>query len=49
MKLGQLIEYNKRNIFPQKLSGKKGREISPRPLFIFKKILIWGKWMWFAA
>ena len=35
MKLGQLIEYKKRNIFPQKLCGKRGRETSSRPLFIF--------------
>ena len=32
MKFGQLIEYNKRNIFLQKLYGKWGRETSPRPL-----------------
>ena len=35
MKFGQLIEYNKRNIFLQKLYGKWGRENGPRPLFIF--------------
>ena len=35
VKLGQLIEYNKRNIFLQKLCKKWGREISP--LFVFKK------------
>ena len=34
-KFGQLIEYNKRNIFLQKLCGKWGRETSSRPLFIF--------------
>ena len=33
IKFGQLIEYNKRNIFLQKLWGKYGRET--RPLFIF--------------
>ena len=32
MKFGQLIEYNKRNIFLQKLYGKWGKETSPRPL-----------------
>ena len=37
---GQLIEYNKRNIFLQKLCGKWGRETSSRPLFIFWKTLI---------
>ena len=37
MKLRQLIEYNKRNIFLQKLCGKLGKETSSRPLFILKK------------
>ena len=32
MKFSQLIEYNKRNIFLQKLHGKWGRETSSRPL-----------------
>ena len=36
MKRGQLIEYNKENIFLQKLCRKWGREISSRPLFLFK-------------
>ena len=35
MKLGQLIEYNKRNIVFQKLYRNLGRETSCRPLFIF--------------
>ena len=35
MKFGQLIEYNKRNIFLQKLCGKWCGDNSPRPLFIF--------------
>ena len=35
MKFGQLIEYNKRNIFVQILCIKWGRETSSRPLFIF--------------
>ena len=48
MKLGQLIEYNKRNIFLQKLWRKWGREISSRPL-IFWKSLIWGKSKWSVA
>ena len=33
MKFGQLIEYNKRNIFLQELYGKWGRDNGPRPLF----------------
>ena len=45
MKFGQLIEYNNRNIFLQKLYGKWGRETSSRPL-IFKKSLIWGVTKW---
>ena len=35
MKLGQLTEYNKRNIFLQKQCRKWGKETSYRPLFIF--------------
>ena len=34
MKFGQLMEYNKRNIFLQKLCRKLDWETSPRPLFI---------------
>ena len=49
MKFGQLIEHNKRNIFPQKLCGKWGRETSPKPLFIFLKSFIWGDSKWSAA
>ena len=40
IKFGQLIAYNKRNIFFQKLCGKRGSETSSRSLFIFKKSLI---------
>ena len=46
MELGQLIEYNKINIFLQKLCRKWGRETSSRPLFIFWKCLIWGESKW---
>ena len=35
MKFGQLIEYNKRNIFLQKLCRKWGKETNSRPLLIF--------------
>ena len=38
MKFGQLIEY-KRNIFLQKLCGKRGKETSSRPLYFFRKSL----------
>ena len=38
-KIGQVIEYNKRNIFPQKSCRKWGRETSSRPLLSFKKAL----------
>ena len=38
MKFGQLIEYNKRNIFLQKLCRKWGRETSSRPLYFLKKL-----------
>ena len=49
MKLNQWIEYNKRNIFLQKLCRKWVWETSSRPLLIFKKFSIWGKSIWFAA
>ena len=49
MKFGQLIEYNKRNIFLQNLCGKWGRETSFRPLFILKKSLIWDEGKWSTA
>ena len=42
MKLGPLIEYNKINIFLQKLYKKWGRETGSRSLFAFLKGLIWG-------
>ena len=37
MKFGQLIEYNKTNIFLEKSCRKIGRETSSRPLFILWK------------
>ena len=49
MKFGQLLEYNKRKIFLQKLCRRWDRETSSRLLFIFKKCLIWGKSKWSAA
>ena len=48
MKFGQLLQYNKRNIFLQKLCGKWGRETSFRPLFIFLKSCILSKSKWSA-
>ena len=35
MELGQLMEYNKRNIFLQKLYREWDRETSSRALFVF--------------
>ena len=35
MKFSQLVEYNKKNIYLQKLCQKLGRETSSRPLFMF--------------
>ena len=35
MKFGQVIEYNKRNIFPQISCRKWVKETSSRPLFAF--------------
>ena len=37
MKFGQLLEYNKRNIFLQKLCRKWDKETSSRPLDFSKK------------
>ena len=41
MKLDQLIKYNKKNIFLQKLCRKWDRETSSRPFF--QNSLMWGK------
>ena len=49
MKFGQLIKYNNRNIFLQKLFGKWGKETSSRSLFICLKSLIWGESKWSAV
>ena len=51
MKFGQLTEYNKRNIFLQKLCEKWGSETSSRPLFFLKKkkSLIWSEKKWSVA
>ena len=49
MNFDQLIEYNKRNVFLQKLCGKWSRETSSQALFIFLKSLIWGESKWSAA
>ena len=37
IKFGQLIEYNKRNIFLHILHRKWSKENSSRPFFVFKK------------
>ena len=39
MEFDQLIEYDKRNIFLKKSCKKWGRETSPRPPIIYKKVL----------
>ena len=46
IKLGQLIEYKKTNIFLQKLWRKWSKEISSKPIFIFQKCLIWDESTW---
>ena len=48
-KFGHLIEYNKGNIFLQKLCRKWGRETSSTTLFIFLESLKWGESKWSAA
>ena len=37
MKFGQLIEYNKRNIFLKKSCRKEGNETSSKSLFVYQK------------
>ena len=49
MKFDQLLEYNKRGIFLQKLCQKWGRKTSSRPLLIFWKSLTWGEKKYSAA
>ena len=48
-KFGQLIEYNKRSIFLQKLCRKWGKGSLFRLLFIFKKSLILDESKWSPA
>ena len=49
MKLGQLIEFSKTNIFLQKSSIAWGSETSSRPLFVFWKSFIKIKSKWSAT
>ena len=49
MKFGQLIYYNKINIFHQKSCRKWSREASSRSLFAFKNSFIWDENKWSAA
>ena len=49
MKLGQLMEHNKRNIFLQKSCKNWGRESSSGSLFVFFKKIKLGKSKWSAA
>ena len=49
MKFGQLIEYNKRNIFLQKVCWKWSKETSSKPVSFFYKSLTWGESKWSAA
>ena len=39
MKVGQLIEYKRRNIFPQNHAENKEVRLFPQPFLIFKKLL----------
>ena len=43
MKLGQLIEYNKRNIFVEKLCESEAGRLAPDLFLIFKKSKFEGK------
>ena len=49
MKFGQVIKYNRVNIFLQKSCRKRGRETNFRPFFVFQKGFILGKSNWSAA
>ena len=49
MKFGQLIKYNKRNIFHQQLCRKWCKKTSSRSPFVFWKSLIWSESKSFAA
>ena len=49
MEFGEVIKYNKRNIFLQKLCRKWVKENSSRPLFIFLESFRWGESKWSAA
>ena len=49
MKFGQLTEYNKRNIFLQKLCRKWGKETSSRPQLSFWESLMWVESKWSAT
>ena len=49
MKLGQLIKYNKRNIFLLKLCRKWAGELTTDLFLFFQICLIWGKSKWSAA
>ena len=46
MKFGQLIEYNVRNIFHQKLWEKWGKKTRFRPLFMISNSFTWSKSKW---
>ena len=49
MKLGQLTEYNKGNIFPQNAENESGRLVPVPFYFFFLKCVIWGESKWFAT
>ena len=40
MKIDQLVDYNKKNVFLQNLCRKLGWETTFRPLFVFQKSFI---------
>ena len=48
MKYGQLVEYNKGNIFLQNDTKTEAWSLVP-DLFLFLEIFIWGKSKWFAG
>ena len=46
MEFGELVEYNAKNIFPQKSARKWGRETGSRPIFYILKSFLSGQSKW---
>ena len=49
MKLGQLIEYSKRNISIKNFTENEAGRLVPDPFLLSKNCLMWGKSKWSAG